>query len=515
MIQRIFKQLILVCLVFTLLTLIAGHEQIAHAAPMNVGCSVSELIAAINTANANDEADTLELSSGCVYTLAAPDNEANGLPVISSEITLNGNGAQIQRDPGAAEFRILQVNGNLTLNNVTIAQGALSQLEGAGIRNYGTLALNNMTLLGNNACTGGGIYSTGTLSVANSAFELNNAVDCSGGGGIYNEGTLSVANTTFRSNGAGSSGSGGGIVNNTSNFDVEVTVATSTFTNNSAGLYGGAIYNQSGTLTLSNSTISGNQAGGSGGGIMNDTGTLDVIASTFVLNGAELGAELVNGVDGTLTLKNSVVAKSTDFTPNGSTAANCSGTITDGGGNLRSPKTDSSCVGVFANPVLGPLQDNGGPTQTHALYTLSAAIDRVPVANCTGSGNTPQTTDQRGVARPLDGDGDGTADCDSGAFEYDPAFCIGNAPPTPKGLASRVYANHRVLLRWFDNNCTTLFRVKVRRDSTHGKPVVNKQTTTSQLKTKSLDPASYFWRVTACNGGLCRNSAWAHFTVSP
>jgi hypothetical protein len=64
------------------------------------------------------------------------------------------------------------------------------------------------------------------------------------------------------------------------------------------------------------------------------------------------------------------------------------------------------------DPLLGPLQDNGGPTWTHALLYNSPAIDAGDPVNCT-------PTDQRGVARPIDGDSDGTAVCDIGAVEFE------------------------------------------------------------------------------------------------
>ena len=68
---------------------------------------------------------------------------------------------------------------------------------------------------------------------------------------------------------------------------------------------------------------------------------------------------------------------------------------------------------VIANPKLKPLAYNGGYTPTHALKPASPAVDLVPPKKCT-------PIDQRGVARPVEGDGVGKAKCDGGAFEYVP-----------------------------------------------------------------------------------------------
>ncbi|MEW5985921.1 MAG: choice-of-anchor Q domain-containing protein, partial [Chloroflexota bacterium] len=69
------------------------------------------------------------------------------------------------------------------------------------------------------------------------------------------------------------------------------------------------------------------------------------------------------------------------------------------------------------DPLLGPLQDNGGPTFTHTLLSGSPAIDMGHPAGCTDQRQNVLTVDQRGETRPADGDGNGTATCDVGAFE--------------------------------------------------------------------------------------------------
>jgi hypothetical protein len=107
------------------------------------------------------------------------------------------------------------------------------------------------------------------------------------------------------------------------------------------------------------------------------------------------------GLFGPATLENTIMFFNT---PN-----NCYGTVIDGGGNLSWP--DTTCPGLHANPMLGPLQFNGGPTPTLALLPGSPAIDAGLNSNCV-------RTDQRGYPRPVDGNGDHQPVCDIGAYEY-------------------------------------------------------------------------------------------------
>jgi hypothetical protein len=228
-------------------------------------------------------------------------------------------------------------------------------------------------------------------------------VSNSDGGGIYNDGTLTLTNSTVSGN---SAGQGGGI----DNYGT-LTLIHSTVSGNSAAVGGGGIFNL-GTVTLTNSTVSGNTAEGvySGGGIFN-AGRLTLTNSTVSGNTTldNVGGGIFN--DGTLTLTNTLVDN------------DCAGATVSGGGNLESPgntcgfdqPTDQ--VNVTAEQLkLGPLQDNGGPTMTHALLPGSVAIDVIPEADCVDAEGAPLTTDQRGEPRPETG---GTL-CDVGAFEVQP-----------------------------------------------------------------------------------------------
>lgn len=227
--------------------------RVAYAVTMEVSCDVRSLIEAIKTANRSPGPDTLELTGGCAYTLNAIDNTgangANGLPLITSEINLSGNGAVIERDAidSTPLFRLLQVSstGVLALNNVTLRNG---KLGGAAM-----------------ACPancGGGVFNAGTTGVTNSTFTGNTAA---GGGGIFNAGTLTVANSTFAGNNALT---GGALLNGGA---ATVRVIHATIAGNNAERDGGGVANQTnGAAILRNTLIAGNKNGNCAGVIVND-----------------------------------------------------------------------------------------------------------------------------------------------------------------------------------------------------------------------------------------------------
>ena len=218
------------------------------------------------------------------------------------------------------------------------------------------------------------------------------------GGGIRNGGTLTVAGCVIEGSVAG--GPGGGVRNNNDIF-----ILDSTLSGNTTADHGGGM-DDHGSSFLENVTVTGNTVtgGGLGGGLYNLGGTnMTVRSSTLVGNAAGAGTALHNG--GSTTVSNVLFVGS------------CDGTVdVSGGGSLESPGDScgldaaSDQVSV-ADPALGALADNGGPTDTHALLPGGPAIDQGENALC-------PDLDQRGEARPFDGDYDGTADCDVGAFEY-------------------------------------------------------------------------------------------------
>jgi CSLREA domain-containing protein len=322
------------------------------------------------------------------------ENRVGGTLTISNS-SFSGN--------SAGEGAGIDNNGTLAVGNSSFSENNCMG-AGGGIANGegGTLAVKNSTFSGNFGGSGGGIATFGTLIVKNSTFSGNGA---DAGGGIFSsfDGTLVVANSTVSEN---SAMSGGGVANGGSG-----TIRRSTFVGNSA--QGGGGIDNGGTLTVTNSTFSGNGAfeGGSGGGIENG-GTLTVRSSTFSGNSANDGGGIANL--GTTTLENTIVAGSTQ-------GGNCSGGFT--AASRSNLSDDATCSPGFTQVgltdlKLGPLGDNGGPTQTIALSSGSVAINAGDNAAAAGL-----ITDQRGAGfrRIVNGR------VDIGAFEVQHGAHAGSA----------------------------------------------------------------------------------------
>jgi hypothetical protein len=187
----------------------------AHAVQV-VACSENALVNAINAANTIG-GDDLILSPFCTYTITtAHGSSGNGpsaLPVITTPITMSGLGTDIVRASGAADFRILEVNGSasypgtygeLSLNAVTLRGGKAAEggVGGAIANLGGTVTLNSSTLRNNTAQAGGGLYNdSGTSSLVGSTVVGNTATASNGGGGIYeNSGQVTLVGSLVRAN---------------------------------------------------------------------------------------------------------------------------------------------------------------------------------------------------------------------------------------------------------------------------------------------------------------------------
>ncbi len=366
-------------------------------------------------------------------------------PSSTSTVTLRG--VTIQNGSAVNGGGIFNSGGTLTITNSTISGNTASGFGGGfggGIYNSsGTLTLRNVTVSGNHIVgepnstnpEGGGIYNSGgTLTITNSTVSdnsMNGAPNSGFGGGIYNGGgTLTIASSTITGNGlqdqaSGALLEGGGIDNEGGKVMITRSTISDNYLNGSyadggGSFYGGGIWS-SGTMSISSSTISGNGVGGDissgiGGGIYN-VGALTIASSTLSNNSAFGFTESFGGgIDGGATLVDTIVAN--NVIGINSTSGNCQGGITSHGYNLSS---DNTCALAGpgdlknTNPLLGPLQNNGGPTQTQALLAGSPAIDAGNPAGCTGPTGKLLTTDQRGQPRPdLE---DGGVGCDIGAYE--------------------------------------------------------------------------------------------------
>ncbi len=367
-------------------------------------------------ADAND-GDTINFAvSGTIYL-------TSGELLIEDSVVISGPG-QFQltvRPAQGAYFRIFHVmpDDTVTIGDLTISNGdSLTETGGALLNDHATTTVMNCSLTSNvswyrgGAIDNAGVGGSGTLTVLNSSLTGNYAGSNKGGGdggAIYNESgsTLTVVNSTISNNTAymieNFGGAGGGILNNGGTLDIDnstissnqagasgggiwsygpTTITNSTISNNSVGLFqipagiGGGI-STFGTSTISNCTISGNYAngntfkgGGEGGGIYVD-GSLDLRNSTLTGNGAGVHGGNIYG--GSFGIGNSILNAGTPeniFSGGGVTSQGYNVCSDDGGGLLNGPGDQ-----INTNPMLGPLQDNGGPTFTHELLTGSPAID--------------------------------------------------------------------------------------------------------------------------------------------
>jgi predicted outer membrane repeat protein len=275
------------------------------------------------------------------------------------------------------------------------------------------------------------------LTIANTTLDYNSATF---GGGIGNEGTATVSNCSFDNDTA--SNSGGGFYN----FLVGMATLTGCDFNNNSAVYGGGSFNHAGTATTTvlDCTFAGNSASNNGGGIYNDA-SVKVANSTIAKNSAGLGggmsdignssralltnctvadnsADIGGGIynEGVVTANITIVAVNlaTSFARDFYGAfdpASSFNLIGDGSfltGIIDGPQGNQ--VGTFANPIdplLAPLQTNGGTLMTLALLPGSRAIDAGSNALAVDANSNPLITDERDVARIVNGF------VDIGAFE--------------------------------------------------------------------------------------------------
>ena len=298
-------------LLFTAILTVFLFASSVYAADITLSssCTLADAIIAANRDRAEGDcpagrdADTIILSQD--ITLRAE------LPIITSDITIEGNGYTISGDN---RYRIFYNDGGaLTIKDLTMTKGYVegeliledrrpkntteNPIGGAIVNWQGTVTVSSSTFSDNLAEEdGGAIYSRdGTLSIVNSTFSDNLADD--DGGAIYNNGTLSIVNSIFSDNLAGY----GGAIRSYG----ELSISDSAFSDNSADEDGGAIYNWGGELSISNSAFSDNSAE-YGGAIYNWSGELSISGNNFSGNSAKYGGAIYNRAIGELSIVNSI-----------------------------------------------------------------------------------------------------------------------------------------------------------------------------------------------------------------
>ena len=410
-------------------------------------------------------ADTINLPSGGLFTLTSVNTTAqgaNGLPLITSTITINGNGSTIRRNATAPAFRILHVDyaSNLTLNNVRIEGGQSTVGDSGGgvlVNSDAHLTVNNSTITNNSSGqNGGGINAriNSYLTITNSQITNNTAEN--NGGGIYaHDAVTTISLSTISGNEAGNRGGGlaaynfyADITDSTisDNFALElgggisseyaaITVVRSTISGNFS-LVGGGLYLQGRENRIVNSTISGNDSEYGGG--ISTKAPAGYSYRTIVTNSTVTGNNAYyhgGGLDahGPVTLQRSIIAGNTSgtadevFSQAGLINADNRNLFGRSGINNAAAFTGFTPSGTDINAtsngtntplgsMIGPLANNGGPTQTHALPAGSPARDLGPNTAC--NGGLMAGIDQRGQPRNQNGSGGSTSnECDSGAFE--------------------------------------------------------------------------------------------------
>lgn len=397
-----------------------------------VTCTLGNAIASANTdsavggcsAGAGDDIITLTADVLLTSAHGAILDELTGLPMISTPLTIEGNGHTIQRDAAADPFRLMVINnatvtfnnltltggsgnyggafysnrGIITLTNVTISGNEAVLSGGAFHQNRGRITVTGSTLSGNSGPVGGAIYTyRGGLTIGDSIISGNVAEDGSGGGlYIAYQSTVDISDTTVSGNTAGLGGGmhltestvtvtdsliSGNTAETGAGFYVyagTVALTTTTIQNNEAVYGGGGFYGYESGLSITRSTISGNSAAYGGGfyhsGIAFEP--LTVANSTISGNSAIYGGGLVNS--GNAELVNVTITQNSAVESGGG-VWNIDDILTVGSslisGNSAPVGAEISAEGGLVSSNGGNVLSNGGQTTAAALYYFSPGTD--------------------------------------------------------------------------------------------------------------------------------------------
>ncbi|NJD56330.1 MAG: hypothetical protein FIA94_07995, partial [Nitrospirae bacterium] len=370
----------------------------------------SATLTATGTTISNNTSSSTSGSGGGIYA-------ANGVTITDGTFANNAAGSSSGQGGAIYSSSSVTLNGanTFTGNHASNGGGAIFLSSGSvAVNNSGNIFTGNYTT----SNSGGAIFVTDGGSVAfagiaGAIFTGNYATNA--GGGAIITGNATIHNATFTGNYAKDNGGAFYPLSGTS-YIYNSTFETNSLTTTSTTYGGGAIYMKNAVyyLNIYNSTFVGNSAGAGRGGAVyaNTNASANIYNSTFYNNTSSYSSpvnHLHASSSGYIKLYNALVAH-----PSG--AVLCNNTARGGTSvNLEYNNSGTACAAssVTGDPKLSVLADNGGLTRTMALQTGSAAMDAADDATCL-------TTDQRGLSRPVDGDSNGSAVCDIGAFEYVP-----------------------------------------------------------------------------------------------